>query len=141
MLEISESLLDSAAARLPRWMAGLSVSGALGALVSGHARWGLGFGAGSCVAILAYRWLHRAVAAALDAGGGRPPSGTMTRLLIRYPLLIGVVAFFYWTRWLSLSAVIAGLFVPLAGALIECLVLVGSSFFHSGQSRSTQAAS
>jgi len=56
-------------------------------------------------------------------------------------LLIGVVAFFYWTRWLSLSAVIAGLFVPLAGALIECLVLVGSSFFHSGQSRSTQAAS
>ena len=140
MLEISESLLDSAAARLPRWMVAVTVGGMLTALASGHARWALGFGAGSCVAILAYRWLHRAVAAALDTGGGRPPSGTMTKLFIRYPLLLGVVAFFYFTGWLSLSAVITGLFVPLAGALIECLVLVGSALY-TGAFRSTQIAS
>jgi ATP synthase I chain len=141
VLEISENLLDSAMARLPRWMAGVSVAGVLAASVAGHARWALGFGVGSCVAILAYRWLHRAVAAALDTGHGRPPSGTMTKLVIRYPLLVGVVAFFYWTGWLSLSAVIAGLFVPLAGALLECLILVGSSFFHTGASSSTEIAS
>jgi len=139
VLEISERRLDSAAQRLPRWMVGVSVAGMLAALMSGHARWALAFGAGSCVAILAYRWLHRAVAAALDASNGPVPSGTMTKLFIRYPLLLGVVAFFYWTGWLSLSAVISGLFVPLAGALIECLVLVGSSFF-TGASRSTQIA-
>lgn len=141
MLEISENLLDSSVARLPRWMAAVSATGTLAALVSGHARWALGFGLGSCVAILAYRWLHRAVAAALDAGSGRPPSGTMTKVLLRYPLLLLVLAFFYWTRWLSLSAVIAGLFVPLAGALLECLILVGSSFFHTGASSSTEIAS
>jgi hypothetical protein len=141
VLEISNSLLDSAAARLPRWMVGVSVAGMLTAFASGHARWALGFGVGSCVAILAYRWLHRAVAAALDAGSGRPPSGTMTKLLIRYPLTLGVVAFFYWTGWLSLSAVITGLFVPLAGAMTECLVLVGRSFLRSGASRPTQIAS
>jgi hypothetical protein len=140
VLEISEHRLDSAAARLPRWMVGVSVAGMLTALATEHARWALGFGAGSGVAILAYRWLHRAVAAALDTGSGQPPNGTMTKLFIRYPLLLGVVAFFYWTGWLSLSAVITGLFVPLAGALIECLVLVGSSFF-TGASRSTQIAS
>jgi len=126
--------------RLPRWMVGVAVAGMLTALASGHTRWALGFGTGSCVAILAYRWLHRAIAAALDASLGRTPSGTMTKLLIRYPLLVGVVAFFYWTGWLSLSAVIAGLFVPLAGVLIECVVLVGSSFF-TGASRPPQIAS
>ena len=140
MLEISENLLDSAAARLPRWMAGVSVAGMLTALALGRVRWGLGFGVGSCVAILAYRWLHRAVAAALNTGNGRLPNGTLTKLFIRYPLLVGVVAFFYWTGWVNLSAVIAGLFVPLTGALIECVVLLGSSFF-TRASRSTQAAS
>jgi ATP synthase I chain len=127
VLEISNSLLDSAAARLPRWMAAASVAGTLAALVSGHALWAGGFALGAGIAILAYWWLHQAVAFALDAGSGRPPSGTMTKLLIRYPLALGVVAFFYWTGWLNLSAVIAGLFVPLAGAIIECLILVGSS--------------
>lgn len=64
----------------------------------------------------------------------------MAKLLIRYPLFVGVVLFFYLTGWLSLSAVIAGLFVPLAGALVECVVLVGSALF-TGASRSTQIAS
>ena len=140
MPEISEALLDSAVTRLPRWMVGVSVAGMLAALVAGHARWAFGFGVGSCVAILAYRWLHRAVAAALDVAVGRPPSGTMAKLLIRYPLLVGVVAFFYWTGWLSLGAVIGGLFVPLAGALIECVVLVGSSLFNGHASSSTGVA-
>ena len=140
MLEIRESLLDSAVTRLPRWMVGVSVAGMLAALASGHARWALGFGMGSCVAILAYRWLHRAVAVALDVATGRPPSGTMTKLLIRYPLLVGVVAFFYWSGWLSLSAVIAGLFVPLAGALMECAVLVASAFVRDHASSSARIA-
>ncbi len=140
MLEIRESLLDSAVTRLPRWMVGVSVAGMLAALTRGHARWALGFGVGSCVAILAYRWLHRAVAAALDVGSARPPGGTMTKLLIRYPLLFGVVAFVYFTGWLSVSAVIAGLFVPLAGVLIECVVLVASAFLHGHASGSTQIA-
>jgi ATP synthase I chain len=140
VLEISENRLDSAAERLPRWMVGVSLAGMLTALASGHARWALGFGVGSCVAILAYRWLHRAVAAALNASNGPVPGGTMTKLFIRYPLLLGVVAFFDWTGWLSLSAVITGLFVPLAGALIECLVLVGSSLGGAGRHRPTQVA-
>lgn len=141
MLEISESLLDSAAARLPRWMAAVSIAGTLAALVSGHSLWTGGFALGAGIAMLAYRWLHQAVAAALDAGSSRPPSGTMTKLLLRYPLALGVVALFYFTGWLSLSGVITGLFVPLAGALIECLFVIGSSCLHRRSSGPARIAS
>jgi hypothetical protein len=141
VLEISESLLDSAASRLPRWMAGVSVGGTLAALLSGHTRWAGGFALGASIAMLAYRWLHQAVAVALDGGSSRPPSGTMTKLFLRYPLALGVVAFFYWTGWLSLSGVITGLFVPLAGALVECLTLVGRSLVSGRASGPTHIAS
>lgn len=126
MRETAKTRLDKAAERLPAWMGAVAVAGTLAALADGHSEWAAGFAVGSVTAILAYWWLHRAVAAALAPGDGRPAGGTMTKLVIRYPLAFGVIALFYFTGWLPLGAVIAGLFVPLAGALVECVVLAVS---------------
>ena len=111
--------LDSALVRLPRWMAGVAVAGGLLLLVSGRLQWAAGFSLGALVAILAYGWLHQAVGTALHATDGRTPRGTLLKLAMRYPLLIILVVLFYETGWLPLGSVIAGLFVPLAGALAE----------------------
>lgn len=124
--------MDAAAARLPRWMAGASVAGALVALLGGHLRWAAGFAAGSGAAILAYWWLQQVVATALDAGEGRPPRGTMIKFAMRYPLLIILLGVVYKTAFLSLRGVVAGLFVPLTGVLIECLIFLGRTAFGLG---------
>jgi ATP synthase I chain len=125
MREAGKSPVDSALARLASWMAVVSVSGALLLLVSGHSRAAIGFALGAIVAMLAYGWLYRALSAALDSGQGRMTSRAMAELALRYPLMFGVVALVRWTGWLPFVAVIAGLLVPLAGALIECAILAG----------------
>jgi len=127
----TKAWMDSAAARLPRWMGAVAGAGSLVALASRHPRWAAGFAAGSGAAILAYWWLQQVVATALDAGDGRPPRGTMIKFAMRYPLLIILLGVVYLTGSLSIRGVVAGLFVPLAGVLIECLMFVAR--FASGQ--------
>jgi ATP synthase I chain len=123
MPEAAELRVDSALARLPRWMIAVSLLAALVLLVSGHARSAAGFAVGAIVAMLAYGWLYRALAAALDSGEGRLSGRATAELALRYPLMFGVAAIARWTGWLPFMAVIAGLLVPLASALIECTIL------------------
>jgi ATP synthase I chain len=137
MPESADKWLDSAAARLPRWMAGVALVSALAALVSGHVRFAAGFALGSAVAILAYQWLHRAVAAALDSTESRPARTLMLKFAMRYPLLILVTILCYQSGWLSLRGMILGLFVPAAGALLEGLTLAGS-ILRNGWSRNPE---
>lgn len=125
MREAGKLPVDSALAQLPRWMAAISVTGALLLLVSGHARSSAGFALGALVAVVAYWWLYRALVAALDSGQARMPARAMAEMALRFPLMFGVVALVRWTGWLPFTAVIAGLLVPLAGALIECALLAG----------------
>jgi hypothetical protein len=44
--------------------------------------------------------------------------------LVRYPLAFAAVYFFYKTGWLPFQAILAGLFVPLGGVLIESVALI-----------------
>ena len=127
MPEAGKSLFDTAAQRLPRWMLAVGVAASLAAGVLGGWRFGAGFAMGAAVAILAYRWLHLAIEAALDSGQPRLPLSVMLRLAARYPLLLGVVALAYRTGWLPPRAVMAGLFVPLVGALAECVLLASEA--------------
>jgi ATP synthase I chain len=122
--------LAQAEARLPRWMAVSAAVVFLAALVAGHARFAAGFALGAAVAILGYTWLHQAVAVALNAGerGQRVPGTMVAKLVVRYPLAFGAVYFFYRTGWLPFDGVLVGLFVPVAGALLECLFQVGQAF-------------
>jgi hypothetical protein len=116
--------LTQAEARLPRWMAGLAGAVGAGLLLSGHARFSAGFTLGSGLAILNYLWLHQAVKALMSAGEARPARRVLAKFFLRYPLAFAGVYLFYKTRWLPITAILAGLFVPVGGVLIEAVALL-----------------
>jgi len=84
-----------------------------------------GFALGAALGILNYYWLHEAVGALANAGQARIPGLLVAKFLIRYPLAFGLVIFFFKTRWLPPMAILAGLFVPVAGLLIEAIIQIG----------------
>jgi hypothetical protein len=116
--------LAQAEARLPRWMVGLACAITMGILLFGHARFGAGFALGSALAILGYLWLHEAVDGLMSAGQTRPPKRVLAKVFVRYPLAFAAVYLFYWTGWLPATAILAGLFVPGGGVVIEAAVLI-----------------
>jgi hypothetical protein len=116
--------LTQAEARLPRWMAGLAGVIGVGLLLSGRARFGAGFTLGSGLAILNYLWLHQAVKALMSAGEARPARKVLVKFFLRYPLAFAGVYLFYKTGWLPVTAILAGLFVPVGGVLIEAVTLL-----------------
>jgi hypothetical protein len=136
--EIADNEFDLAAGRLPGYMTGVAIASSLAAAATGHIRFAAGFVVGATAAILAYRWLHRAVAAALDSAEARPARTLMLKFAMRYPLLIMVAVLCYQTGWLRLQGVITGLFVPAAGALIGCVV-VAAKMIRRGWTRPEQA--
>jgi hypothetical protein len=119
-------------ARLPRWMVGLACAVTMGVLLSGYARFSAGFALGSALAILNYFWLHQAVEALTSAGEVRPPKRVLAKFFVRYPLAFAAVYLFYRTGWLPATAILAGLFVPVGGVLIEAVVLLRDGFKTQG---------
>ncbi len=115
--------LDSALDRLPRWIAAVSAAAVIACVVAGQIRFAAGLALGCGVALLGYWWLYRGIRAAFDSGRARAPIGVFVRLALRYPVAIGAVLLFDRTGWLPARAVMAGLFAPLAGVVIECVVL------------------
>ena len=118
--------LARAEARLPRWMALCGVVALIVMLLYRQGMIAVGFSLGAALGILNYYWLHEAVAALSNAGQARIPKLLVVKFLIRYPLACGVVILFFKTRWLPPMAILAGLFVPVAGLLIEAIVQIGS---------------
>ncbi len=116
--------LERAEARLPRWMTALAAAGTLGILASAHLRFAAGFALGAALGILNYLWLHHIVEALVNAGTVRPPKTALAKVVVRYPLLLAAVYLFYMSRWLPFTAILAGLFVPVGGVLVEALALL-----------------
>ncbi len=83
----------------------------------------LGFGMGSALAALNFRWLEQGVAALLDRmqESGRPSSGTgaFFRFFLRFSLLIGVAYATLYSYPGSLYGFLAGLFVPVVAIMLE----------------------
>jgi|SRR5579872_3049008 len=123
--------LEQAEARLPRWMAGIAAAGTALFFALGHARAAAGFALGAAIAIIGYNWLHQIVVALVEQSGARPSRLLIGKLLIRYPLAVVAVFIFYREAWLPFEAVLAGLFIPAAGAIAESLYQIGSAFRHS----------
>ena len=117
--------LARAEARLPRWMVLCGVVALIVMLLYRQGMIAVGFTLGAALGILNYYWLHEAVVALSMAGQARIPRLLVAKFLIRYPLAFGVVIFFFKTRWLPPMAILAGLFVPVAGLLIEAIVQIG----------------
>ena len=125
MMQTTEVMdLEKAEARLPRWMLALAGLGTLGTLLFAHFKFGAGFALGSGLGILNYIWLHNIVEALVNAGKMRPPKSALFKVVVRYPLMLAGVFLFYKTGWLPVTAILAGLFVPVGGVLIEAIVLL-----------------
>jgi hypothetical protein len=128
---IQTTELAQAETRLPRWMMGLSVAGVLGALLYGRVPFAAGFALGAALAILNYFWLHQALEHLFATQRSRLPWGVVAKFAVRYPLAFGMIYFFYWTGWLPFSAILAGLFVPVGGVLIEAGIQIGRGWRYS----------
>ena len=115
-------------------MAGVAVAGVVAALLVVDVRTAGGFALGAGVALLGYSWLHKAVVTMMDAGRERPSKLMVGKIVIRYPLAIAAVFVFYRENWLPFQAVLAGLFVPVAGVVAESLYQVSLAFRHSDPS-------
>ncbi|MGD0697330.1 MAG: ATP synthase subunit I [Terriglobia bacterium] len=116
--------LARAQARLPRWMIGIAGAVTLGLLVIGQVRFAAGFAFGAALSVLNFRWLHQAIANLFAEGQTRVPRRVVAKLALRYPLAFATLYLFYKTEWLPLTAMIAGLFVPVGGILIEAVVQI-----------------
>jgi len=114
--------LARAEARLPWWMAGCTVLGTLVALLVAHSQFAAGFALGGGLAILNYYWLHQIVEALVAASRPRVRTFLVLKFAVRFPLAFAAIYLFYRTGWLPFTAIVAGLFVPCAGVLIECIV-------------------
>ena len=121
--------------RLLQWMIACGAAVALVLLAVRHVWLAAGFATGAAIAILGYVWLKDVVAGALSLETTRVSKKLVFKLVIRYPILLGSLYFFYKTNWLPTGAVLAGLFIPLAGALIECVYQV-RGMIHFSETRS-----
>lgn len=125
---IPDPALARAEARLPRWMVMCAVAAMLSALLWGQPKFAGGLALGSALGILSYLWLHQAVEALMNTGKPRVSRLLIAKILARYPLALGAVMVFCWTGWLPFLAILAGLFVPAAGVLIEAVVQLREGF-------------
>ncbi len=117
--------LARAEGRLPRWMVLCGLLALTVILSRRQFTVGIGFALGAVIGILNYYWLHEAVQALVRAGQSRISKLVVAKFLIRYPLAFGLLVVFFKTGWLPPLAILAGLFVPVAGVLIEAIVQLG----------------
>jgi hypothetical protein len=117
--------LARAEARLPCWMVLCGCLALVVILLCRQFTVAFGFAFGAALGILNYHWLHEAVEALAQAGQSRIPKLLVAKFLLRYPLAFGLVIFFFKTGWLPPMAILAGLFVPVGGVLIEAIIQLG----------------
>jgi hypothetical protein len=120
--------LARAEARLPRWMFVAAVLGALVTAVTVGLQFALGLSLGAALAILNYFWLHQAIETLMWAGHSRVPRMVLAKVVVRYPAAIALLYLLYKSGWFSFPAILAGLFVPVAGVLIEGVVQICSGW-------------
>jgi hypothetical protein len=117
--------LARAEARMPRWMMLCGFLALTVILLCRQYKMAVGFGLGAALGILNYYWLHEAVEALVKAGQSRISNWVVAKFLIRYPAAFGLVLVVFKTGWLPPMAILAGLFVPVAGVLIEAIIQLG----------------
>lgn len=134
MMPTPDQSLDlvRAEARLPRLMVSVAIAMTLVALATGHFRFGAGFAFGAALAILNFRWLHQAIANLFTASQTKVPRWVIAKFALRYPLAFATLFLFYKTGWLPFPAILAGLFVPVVGVLIEGVIQIRKSFHTLG---------
>jgi hypothetical protein len=119
---------DGAETRLPQWMFRVAVIGTIALLLASRAKWSVAFALGATLAIVNYYWLHQVVDTLLRTTSTRIPKLVLLKFCLRYPLAFAGIYLVYRTRWLPMAGIFAGLFVPVAGALVEAVVQIKHGF-------------
>ena len=132
-MRITEETTAQIERRLLRWMVLAGAVAALGAALLEGFRFAAGLATGAAIGILGMAWLADGMARALSMDQARMTKGLVIKLILRYPMLLGALYLFYHTKWLPAQAVLAGLFVPLAGGVTECMVQISGMVIQSRQ--------
>jgi hypothetical protein len=109
---------ECAAARIGRILTVVAVLGTCGALALGGWKTGGGFLLGALISGLNYHWLHKLVK---SLGPGTRPRYRSVILGFRYLILGGGAYVILWVSPISLTAVLAGLFVLTVAVFVEVI--------------------
>jgi hypothetical protein len=120
---------------MPKWMIAIAILGGAIALLAVSARAALGFSVGAIFGILNYYWLHQTVVALMSAESTRAPRSVVLKMLVRYPLCLAGIFWFYTTGRLPIMALVGGLLVPGAGILVETLFLISAGLREKSEAR------
>jgi hypothetical protein len=113
-----DRLLERTVARILRGMAAIAAAGAIGLLAYKGWTWAAGFLIGSAASYLNFSWLKQVV----EALGGPKPRGRLALILgLRYLLLGGGAYVILKCTPISITALLAGLFVSVAAVIFEIL--------------------
>ena len=114
-----------AVGRIFRWMAIVTVAGAIAAAVLRGWTWAAGFLLGAAVSWLNFRWLRQLVENLGETGRPKPPRARVAVLLgLRY-LILGAAGYAILRfSALSLTAALFGLFVAVAAVILEMVFLL-----------------
>jgi len=116
--------------RMLRWMMVLAILGLAAILMTGRLRVGLAFAVGAALGALNFHWLWQTGNFLMAAQSGHVPFKTACLMVARYPLALAALALLYFSGWLPLLPVIAGLLVPGGGVLVESIFLIGAGLGH-----------
>jgi hypothetical protein len=111
-----------------RWMMVLAALSLAAILLTGRFQAGFAFGVGAILGILNFHWLWQTGNVLMAAQSAHVPFKTACLMVLRYPLAFAALALLYFSGWLPLLPVIAGLLVPGAGVLVESLFLIGAGW-------------
>lgn len=104
------------------------MAGVLAIVALGKPQAALAFAVGAGIATLNYFWLRQAVETLFDAGHTRVPRRVLLKFSVRHPLALVGVYWFYKTGWLPAGPILAGLFVPAAGVVLEGIMELQEGF-------------
>ena len=116
--------------RMLRWMMLLAIVGVAAILAKGRWHVGVGFAVGAALGVLNFHWLWKTGNVLMEAQSGHVPFKTACLMVARYPLAFAALALPYFSGWVPLLPVIAGLLVPGGGVLVESLFMVGAGLSH-----------
>jgi len=113
-----------------RWMIALAILGVAAIFATGRWQMGAAFAVGAGLGVLNFHWLWQTGKVLTEIQTSRVPRKTAILMVARFPLALAGLAFLYFSGWLPLLPVIAGLLVPGAGVFVESLFLIGAGLSH-----------
>ncbi|MCU1284624.1 MAG: hypothetical protein JWO13_974 [Acidobacteriales bacterium] len=121
----AESFYAGAYSRIVRLMVVVAAVATVGILARWGSRVGLGFALGCGIAGVNFMWIKRSVNAFADrivkADTDKPAGGSATSFALRFGLLGAVGYVIFMSSIVSLSGLLAGLFLPVAAILLEAM--------------------